>query len=175
MDARFAVAQETRRPMIAIRPLVGAVLTTLLLASTALADPVDIITPGGDTSLTPSIDGTGPAYTGLVEPKRTGDSGSSGSSDSSSEVDEQPSLQTMHFGAISLDCKVAQSTTDLVVINRSLEPLPPGTRIKWQLKNEGKRGYFAIIGELGGGESLVADNVLDGEAGLDDVCVARVI
>jgi hypothetical protein len=175
MDARFAFAQETRRPMIRIRPLVGAVLTALLLASTALADPVEIITPGGNTGLNPPIDGTGPADFGVTELAPTGDSGSSGSSESSSEVDEQPSLQTMHFGAISLACEVASSATDLVVINRSLEPLPAGTRIKWQLKKEGKRGYFAIIGELGGGKSLVADNVLDGRAGRDDVCVARVI
>lgn len=160
--------------MIAIRPLVGAVLTTLLLASTALADPVEIITPGGQTDLN-LMTSTGPSDVSVRLLPSPGDSGSSGSSDSSSEVDEQPSLQTMHFGAISLDCKVASSATDLVVINRSLEPLPPGTRIKWQLKNEGKRGFFAIIGELGGGESLVADNVLDGEAGTDDVCVARVI
>jgi type II secretory pathway predicted ATPase ExeA len=62
-----------------------------------------------------------------------------------------------------------------VVINQSLEPLPAGTRIKWQLKDEGKRGFFAIIGELGGGESLVADDVLDGHASKDDACIARVI
>jgi hypothetical protein len=81
----------------------------------------------------------------------------------------------MHFGGATLACKVGSGARDLVVINQSLEPLPAGTRIKWQLKNEGKRGFFAIIGELGGGESLVADGVLDGSAGADDICVARVI
>jgi hypothetical protein len=84
-------------------------------------------------------------------------------------------LQTRHFGGVTLSCKVASTSTDLVVVNDSLEPLPPGTRIKWQLKNEGTRGFFAIIGELGGGESLVADGVLDGRAGQDETCVARVI
>jgi len=161
--------------MIRIRPLAGAVLTALLLTSAGLADPVEVIIPGGHTSLTPPMTGTGPADTGIMESPRRDDSSSSESSDSSADVDEQPGLQTRHFGAISLACKVASSATDLVVINRSLEPLPAGTRIKWQLKNEGKRGFFAIIGELRGGESLVADNVLDGHAGEDDVCVARVI
>ena len=47
-------------------------------------------------------------------------------------------------------------------------------------KDEGQKGqtrcgFCAIIGELGGGESLVADNVLDGQAAPDDICVARVI
>ena len=81
----------------------------------------------------------------------------------------------MHFGSVTLACTVASSARDLVVVNEGLETLPPGTRIKWQLKNEGTRGFFAIIGELGGGESLVADGVLDGGAQPDDTCVARVI
>ena len=162
--------------MIRLRPLAGALLMTLLLAPLAVADEVEIITPGGPAGFTPPDVSTGP--TDLVSPPpRTGrdNSGSSDSSSSSSDVDTQPGLQTMHFASVTLACKVASSSTDLVVINQSPEPLPPGTRIKWQLKHEGKRGYFAITGELGGGKTLVADNVLDGEAGKDEVCVARVI
>lgn len=160
--------------MIRIRQLAGALLMTLLLTPMALAGSVEIITPGGSSSLVPpTTDGMG------VEslPRRTG-SGSQGDatvSYSPAEIDARPSLQTMHFGGASLACKVASTANDLVLINQGLEPLPPGTRIKWQLKNEGKRGFFAIIGELGGGESLVADGVLDGGARTDDVCVARVI
>lgn len=164
--------------MIRLRPLAGALLLSLFLAPVAVADEVEVITPGGHAGLTPPDVSTGPSDVSTRDlPRQTG--GNSGSSDSSHsstpEVDVQPGLQTMHFGGVSLACRVASSSTDLVVINQSPEPLPPGTRIKWQLKNEGKRGFFAIIGELAGGESLVADNVLDGAAGKDDVCIARVI
>ncbi len=159
--------------MIRIRQLASAVLMTLLLTPMALAGSVEIITPGGNSSLVPTTDGIG------VEslPRRTGSGSDRDATVSYSppEVDAQPSLQTMHFGGASLACKVASTANDLVLINQGLEPLPPGTRIKWQLKNEGTRGFFAIIGELGGGESLVADGVLDGAARTDDVCVARVI
>jgi len=162
--------------MIRLRPLAGALLITLLLAPLASADEVEVITPGGHADLAPPDVSTGPSDLVRAEPRiANGNSGSSESSHSSSDVDTQPGLQTMHFGAITLACKVASSSTDLVVINQSLEPLPPGTRIKWQLKHEGKRGYFAITGELGGGKTLVADDVLDGKAAKDEVCIARVI
>lgn len=165
--------------MIRIRPLAGAVLMTLSLTSVAFADRVEVITPGGETSLLPP----GSASTGPVDTRpadrpqaSTGSSGSSGSSYSPAEFDDvQPGLQTRHFGRVNLSCRVGSSSRDLVVVNQSADPLPPGTRIKWQLRNERKRGFFAIVGELGGGESLVADDVLDGEAGQDDICVARVI
>lgn len=163
--------------MIRIRPLAGAVLMSLLLTPVALADRVEVISPGGEASLLPPATGTEPddakVETLPREPQRTG-SGNSVTY-SPAEVDAQPGLQTMHFGGATLACKVGSGSRDLVVLNQSLEPLPAGTRIKWQLKNEGKRGFFAIIGELGGGESLVADGVLDGKAGADDICIARVI
>lgn len=166
--------------MIRIRPLAGAVLMTLLLTPVALAGSVEIILPGGNASLLPPDAGNEPGVVVESLPRTTDSSGSrSGSSGtdtySPAEVDAKPSLQTMHFGSASLACKVASTANDLVLINQGLEPLPAGTRIKWQLKNEGKRGFFAIIGELGGGESLVADGVLDGGARADDVCIARVI
>ena len=157
--------------MIRIRPLAGAVLTTLMLTPVALADRVEVITPGGHAGLNPPIDSTGPSANDVP---RTGSSHTD-SYDPSVELDAQPGLQTRHFGSATLSCKVASNSRGLVVINQSLDPLPPGTRIKWQLRNERTRGYFAIIGELGGGESLVADDVLDAQAGADDVCIARVI
>lgn len=169
--------------MIFFRPLAGAVLMTLLLIPVALAGRIEVITPGGgNTSLvspnqpdekpdasveTPPLE-TGPSNTG-------GERGSANSYSGSEIRDVQPGLQTMHFGGVTLACRVGSGARDLVVVNESLEPLPSGTRIKWQLKKEGTRGFFAIIGELAGGESLVADNVLDGNARKDDVCIARVI
>jgi len=161
--------------MIHIRPLAGAVLMTLLLTPVALADRVEVITPGGNASLLPPSTDTEPRDA-TVETLPV-DMGTGGSSKnySPAEVDVQPGLQTMHFGGATLACKVGSGARDLVVVNQGLETLPAGTRIKWQLKNEGKRGFFALIGELGGGESLVADDVLDGNAGADDICVARVI
>jgi hypothetical protein len=154
--------------MIRIRPLAGAVLMTLALPSIALAATVEIIGPGAA--------GTGPRDESTTTLPRTTASSSDRTSYSPAEFEPlQPGLQTRHFGGVTLSCKVASTSTDLVVVNDSLEPLPPGTRIKWQLRNEGTRGFFAIIGELGGGESLVADGVLDGRAGQDETCVARVI
>jgi hypothetical protein len=161
--------------MIRKRLVAGAVLMALLCMSPAFADKVDVITPGGggSTGFAPSTTDDEKGATGLAERPRRDTGG--GSSFDPAQLEAQPGLQTMHFGGVSLSCKVASTATDLVVVNDSLEPLPPGTRIKWQLKAEGQRGYFAIIGELGGGQSLVADDVLDGKAAPDDTCVARVI
>jgi hypothetical protein len=162
--------------MIHIRPLAGAVLMTLLLTPVALADRVDVITPGGNASLLPPSTDTEPRdATVETLPVDMGTGGGNRTDYSPAEVDTQPGLQTMHFGGATLACKVGSGARDLVVVNQSLEPLPSGTRIKWQLKKEGTRGFFAIIGELGGGESLVADGVLDGKANADDICIARVI
>ena len=163
--------------MIRFRPLAGAVLLNLLLTPSAFADRVEVITPGGNASLTPpGSSSTGPRDIDVDVIPRERPVASTGTSYSPAEVVEaQPGLQTRHFGGVTLSCKVASSSNDLVVINQSPQPLPPGTRIKWQLKQEGKRGYFAIIGELAGGESLVADDVIDGGARQNDVCVARVI
>ena len=175
--------------MTSLRPLAGAVLLMLALSpAAALAAPVDIITPGGgggNASFAPpaASDGGGDARlkgesVPQADPGTGGGGGDSSSSDSYSpvEMDTRPTLQTRHFGGqANLSCQVAASARDLVVVNNSPEPLPPGTRIKWQLKKQGKRGFFAIIGELGGGKALVADDVLDGKARPDDICIARVI
>lgn len=175
-----------------IRPLASAVLLTLVLGSgLALAGNVEIIGPGGDAGIKQGdgLDGGGDAAgTGPADsvPRGEPERNASSNDDSgegagygiffSPEVDPQPGLQTRHFGALAtVSCEVAAHSTDLVVVNQGTEPLPPGTRIKWQLRDQRKRGYFAILGTLGAGKALVADNVLDGNAAPGDVCLARVI
>ena len=158
------------------RPLAGAVLMILLLTPVALADRVEVITPGGNAGLAPPSTATGPRDATVdTLPHDGGSTGNATSYSGADAREAQPGLQTMHFGGASIACKVGATTRDLVVVNESLEALPSGTRIKWQLKKEGTRGFFAIIGELAGGESLIADGVLDGNAGTDDICIARVI
>lgn len=173
--------------MILFRPLAGAVLMSLLLTSATLAVTVRPLVPGGDgASLVGPGSSSNDKSDGVTDLSReTGVANiggerdrdrSNSSSYSGAEIREaQPGLQTMHFGGVTLACRVGSSARELIVVNESPEPLPSGTRIKWQLKKEGTRGFFAIIGELGGGESLVADNVLDGKVRKDDVCIARVI
>jgi hypothetical protein len=165
------------------RPVAGAILSMLILVSgVALAAPVVDLTPPDLSPPEDSSRTTGPADTRPEDPAATGParqvaSSARGESDGegSYEVDVQPSLQTRHFGAANVACQVADSSRDLVVTNNSPDPLPAGTRIKWQLKAEGKRGYFAIINALGGGQSLVADDVVEGGAKPGEECVARVI
>lgn len=166
-----------------VRPIVGAVLATLMLSpmfapvlTPVLAAEVELLPPGGGL---PPIDGTGPVD-GLAPPdtSNTGPAASDNGreSSSSSSYAEEPTLQTRHFGLnIELSCAVSGTPNAIVVVNRSAEPLPVGTRIKWQLKGEGKRGFFALLSPLPGGETLVADNVLDGAADQAAACVARVI
>ena len=165
-----------------IRPLAGALLATLMLSpltGAAYAGDVLPLDPGGGL---PPIDGTGPAGTGPVDgltppgPIDTTPSRSSDDGDSDSDYVPEPPLQTRHFGLnVQLSCAVSGTPNAIVVVNHSAEALPPGTRIKWQLKQEGKRGFFAILSPLAGGETLVADNVLDGQASETADCVARVI
>jgi hypothetical protein len=161
-----------------IRPLVGALLTTLMLSPLsapllpAVAAEVELLPPGG------GLDGTGPAVgtgptDGLTPAVPVTSSGREGGS---SDYVPEPTLQTRHFGLnVTLSCAVAGRANAIVVINQSAEDLPPGTRIKWQLKSEGKRGFFALLSPLPSGETLVADNVLDAAADKAAACVARVI
>ncbi|WP_156387269.1 hypothetical protein [Devosia sp. Root105] len=160
-----------------IRPLAGALLAALMLSPLTaavlpvVADEVDLLLPGGPTDGTGPAAGTGPADE-LVPPV-TADSGDG---DSSSDYVPEPMLQTRHFGlTVQLSCAVSGKPNAIVVVNHSAEELPPGTRIKWQLKSEGKRGFFALLNPLAGGETLVADNVLDSAASEAADCVARVI
>lgn len=165
-----------------IRPLAGALLAALMLspfAGATYAGDVLPLDPGGGL---PPIDGTGPAdgpgpIDGLAPPGAI-DTRSPTSSDGGGDSDyvPEPPLQTRHFGLnVQLSCAVSGTPNAIVVVNHSAEALPPGTRIKWQLKSEGKRGFFALLSPLAGGETLVADNVLDGTANQAADCVARVI
>lgn len=165
-----------------IRPLAGVLLATLMLsplAGAAYAGDVLPLDPGGGL---PPIDGTGPAdetgpADGLIPPGPI-DTNSNGDGDSNRDADyvPGPTLQTRHFGLnVELSCAVSGTPNAIVVVNHSTEALPPGTRIKWQLKSEGKRGFFALLSPLAGGDTLVADNVLDSATSEAADCVARVI
>ncbi|MDB5538645.1 MAG: hypothetical protein JWQ89_372 [Devosia sp.] len=170
-----------------VRPIAGAVLATLMLSpilgpllmpAPAYAEPVRELLPGGEA---PPVGEPKPeSETGLAP--GGGESGirsidnSQSDSPSTELVDAQPTLQTRHFGLhVELTCAVAGTANAIVVVNHSPELLPAGTRIKWQLRNEGKRGFFALLSPLAGGDTLVADNVLDGGADKGADCVARVI
>lgn len=155
------------------RPAAGVLLAALMIApALVFAAPVEPLLPGGNL--------TAPADTGLASEVDLigGGQGGGGTTDGSSsrDADWQPMLQTRHFGPrAELSCAVAKTPNALVVVNHSPEPLPPGTRIKWTLASEGKRGYFALIGPLGGGDTLVADGVLDEQVDAAAACVARTI
>jgi hypothetical protein len=168
---------KTSRPVAAVL----AILVMLPALAFAGSSGVTPILPGGGLApIDPGVDGGREPKPDMGTGSVPADGGRASSRQSESydpaEVDMQPTLQTRHFGAsYDLTCQVASNTSDLVVINHSPDPLPPGTRIKWQLKTEGKRGFFAINGELGGGQTLVAGNVLDGADAPSAECVARVI
>jgi hypothetical protein len=170
-----------------IRPIAGVLLATLMLSplftpvlTPAVAAEVELLPPGGgltpprEEPVPPREDPAPETGTELAPPDVRNSGGND--SDSSSEPDTQPTLQTRHFGLnVELSCAVSRTPNAIVVVNHSAEDLPPGTRIKWQLKSEGKRGFFALLSPLAGGETLVADNVLDGGADQSVACVARVI
>jgi len=168
-----------------IRPIAGVLLATLLFSpvfpaalTTVFAAEVELLPPGGGLDLPPKEDASLAGGTELAPPtgRETVPASSGGNGSSSDLVDMQPTLQTRHFGLnVELSCAVSGQPNAIVVVNRSAEALPPGTRIKWQLKSEGKRGYFALLSPLAGGDTLVADNVLDGDADKSAACVARVI
>jgi hypothetical protein len=170
------------------RPIAGVLLATLMLSpisapmlTAAIADEVALLPPGG--GLTPPREEPAPPReepareTGTeLDPPDVGGNGNESGGDSSSDPDTQPTLQTRHFGLnVELSCTVSGTPKAIVVVNHSAEDLPPGTRIKWQLKSEGKRGFFALLNPLAGGDTLVADNVLDSRADQSAACVARVI
>lgn len=156
-----------------IRPIAGVLLATLMLPLSGMVATAGEVLPLDPGRGLPPIDGTGPAGGTELAPPRA--SASNNGSDGDSGY-EEPMLQTRHFGLnIALSCAVSGTPNAIVVVNRSAEELPPGTRIKWQLKDEGKRGFFALLSPLAGGETLIADNVLDGSADQATACVARVI
>ncbi|MGV3490347.1 MAG: hypothetical protein ACO1OG_03410 [Devosia sp.] len=151
--------------MKSLRPLAGALLATLMLIPVVSAAEVELLLPGGGSEAS-SVPKDGQVSILPVPNREKPKRPPSGS-------DTEPVLQTRHFGAMAeLTCSAADSPNALLVVNNSADPLPPGTRIKWQLGDE--QGFFRLIGELEGGATLVADNVLEGPAGGGN-CVARII
>jgi len=156
-----------------LRPLAGAMLAILLLLPAGYAAEVEPIIPGQPEGGLPSTDN--PSDTGPAQ-EDTPAAGPSSKGDGPSEwpFDKGPTLQTRHFGPqAALSCAVADKPGAIVVVNEGAEDLPRGTRIKWQLP--GQRGFFALLGPLGAGETLVADNVLNGAADNAASCTARTI
>lgn len=158
--------------MTRLRLTLAALAAAALLCSTAAqAEIVIDLTPPGD------IEMTGPADTKGKVPVDTDAGGATRSSVGDSYMpDTQPTLQTRHFGAQSnLACSVAEQPGSLKVINEGLEPLPPGTRIKWQVKGSPQRGFFALIRRLEIGETLMAEGIVGEGAASGADCLARVI
>lgn len=173
--------------MKSLRPLAGALLATLVLLTSVNAAEVGIINPPGSggssgTELAPPRD-TEPSrdepdrnLPTTPDPPRSEPRPSKGDDNDSPTPSSEPPLQTRHFGSmVELTCAVADRPAAIVVVNHSSEPLPPGTRIKWQLKAEGVQGFFRLLGTLEGGATLVADNVLRQHVSNGANCIARVI
>lgn len=157
--------------------MLGTMLLGVASVTPAMADAVQLLTPndGTEQSDPRSL---------LAAPQALTDTGSetppTSRSTSSSydpmEVDQQPKMQTRHFGAqATLECEVSKRPGSLVVVNRSLMELPPGTRIKWQFPDTRLRGFFALVGPLSAGARLEADGVIGAEARAKGSCTARVI
>jgi len=152
-----------------LRAIAGAMLATLLIAGSVSAAEVELLHPGGGSS------DTGPTKSDSGTELTTPRSEPTNSRRSSSSSDSEPTLQTRHFGSqVELTCAVGDSAA-IVVVNHSADPLPPGTRIKWQLRSEGLQGFFRLLGTLEGGETLVADNVLQTRVSSSAGCTARII
>jgi hypothetical protein len=151
-----------------LRPLAGALLATLMIVSAVSAAEVELILPGGDGD------------TRTTETAETGPAGTVPREEPLARREKrdrpEPVLQTRHFGSmIELTCAVGDRPDAIVVVNHSEEPLPKGTRIKWQLQSDGLQGFFRLLGPLEGGGTLVADNVLTTSVQNGAACVARVI
>lgn len=168
------------------RLMIGTLLVLVAAAVTpALAEPVQLLTPHDGTK----TDETRPEDTGpssllpdrpVVPDTPPADRGSGKTSSTTTydptELDQQPKMQTRHFTAqAALECKLSDHPGSLVVVNRSLEELPPGTRIKWQFPDARMRGFFALVGPLTAGATLVADGVIGPGEAASGSCVARVI
>lgn len=161
--------------------MIGALLAVAASAvAPAQAEPVQLLTPHdgtrtdetGPTSLLPNVPDTPASRPADRSVART----SSTTTYDPAEYDQQPTMQTRHFTAqATLECQVSDHPGSLVVVNRSLEELPPGTRIKWQFPEARMRGFFALVGPLSAGATLVADGVIDAGQKAQGSCVARVI
>ena len=142
-----------------------------------LTPPVTDLLPQDprDAGVKPDTDTTGTEPAKTEDNGRTGGSGHSSSS-SDDDVTQPPEFQTRHFGAqIALACRLGDAPGSIVLVNQSEEMLPSGTRIKWQFRQTRAKGYFALIGSLRPGGTLVADDVLrQGQSAAGD-CVARIL
>ena len=157
--------------MIEVRRAALAIALLLMTAAPALrAEEVVLLLPhtGSDTKPADSGD---PARLKAPQPESTGSSRGS-----SYDADEPPSLQTRHFGTqVALICAPAGQPGGLELTNAGDTPLEPGTKIKWQFKNSKFRGYFALIGALAPGKTMVADGVISGSPPAGADCIARSI
>ena len=157
--------------MIEVRRAVLAIALLLMTAAPGLhAEEVVLLLPhtGSDTKPADPVD---PARLTPPRPELTGNSGGR-----SYDADEPPSLQTRHFGTqVALVCAPAGQSGGLELTNASDMPLEPGTKIKWQFKNSKFRGYFALIGALAPGATMVADGVIPGSPPAGASCIARSI
>ena len=157
-----------------LRPLAGLTFATLLLAAAVTAAEVEQLRPGmsAEARLDPGLSNS----VELIAPGIASAPASQDRSNSRSSSSSEPTLQTRHFGSqIELSCAIGDNQRAIVVVNRSEDPLPAGTRIKWQLSHEGLRGFFRLLGTLEGGATLVADNVLETTVNRGASCIARVI
>lgn len=154
---------------------IGIALLCLSQIVPAFGAEVHRLTPHGDTpGDTPNIALRPGDLPNVPRPERNGGDGSTYSAAEPGPA--EPPLQTRHFGAqASLECRLDDQPGGLVLVNRGLEALPPGTRIKWQFPDARMRGFFALIGPLDPGETLVADDVVDDAPDARGACVARVI
>ncbi len=131
-------------------------------------DVVDLTPPGSDDDGTRSYPTEPDRTPKLPSEEKSTDSGSAG------EDYEPPTLQTRHFGfQVQLSCRISGGG-ELELVNESGEPLPPGTRIKWQFRQDRVAGFFAITGPLGAGRRIVANGIL-GDRAPGGQCTARVI
>ena len=157
--------------MIEVRRAIAALALLLMSVSPNLrAEEVVLLVPhtGSETNPAPVDD---PAKLASPRPPSTGSS-----NDGSYEADEPPSLQTRHFGTqVALVCAPSGKPGGLELTNAGETPLEPGTKIKWQFKNSKFRGYFALIGALAPGATMVADGVVAGSPPTGVSCVARSI
>ena len=155
--------------MIEVRRAIVAIALLLMTAAPGLhAEEVLLLVPHTDTKPADPVD---PGRVGSSTPAPTGSSARN-----SYEVDEPPTLQTRHFGTqVALVCAPAGESGGLELTNAGDAPLEPGTKIKWQFKNSKFRGYFALIGALAPGKTMVADGVISGSPPAGADCIARSI
>jgi hypothetical protein len=151
-----------------------SLLVLALLAGLCAASPVLAMNV---VDLTPPTSGHDPDRFSPKDSDPTPESApieSASGDDSTSEDYEAPTLQTRHFGLqLQLSCRVS-GDGELELVNESTEPLPPGTRIKWQFRQDRVTGFFAITGPLGVGRRMVASGIL-GDRTPGGQCSARVI